>query len=38
MGDPRFERAVILIVEDGPGGAMGIVINKLIGEQLVDFH
>ena len=33
MGDPRFEHAVILIIQDGPAGAMGIVINKLIGEQ-----
>lgn len=33
IGDPRFERTVILIVEDGPGGAVGIVINKPIGEQ-----
>ncbi len=33
MGDPRFDRAVILIVQDGPGGAIGIVINKPIGEQ-----
>ncbi len=33
IGDPRFERAVILIVQDGPGGAVGIVINKPIGEQ-----
>ncbi len=33
LGDPRFERAVILIVEDGPDGAVGIVINKPIGEQ-----
>ena len=33
MGDPRFERAVILIVKHSPGGAVGIVINKPIGEQ-----
>ncbi len=33
IGDPRFERTVILIVEDGPGGAIGVVINKPIGEQ-----
>jgi putative transcriptional regulator len=33
MGDPRFERTVILIVEQGPDGTLGIVINKPIGEQ-----
>jgi putative transcriptional regulator len=33
IGDPRFERTVILIVEDGPDGAVGIVINKPIGDQ-----
>ena len=32
MGDPRFERTVILIVKHGPGGAIGIVINKPIGD------
>ena len=33
VGNPRFERTVILIVEQGPDGALGIVINKPIGEQ-----
>ena len=33
VGDPRFERTVILIVEQGPDGALGIVVNKPIGEQ-----
>ena len=33
MGDPSFKRTVILIVQHGPGGAFGIVINKPIGEQ-----
>ena len=33
IGDPRFEHSVILVVEDGPGGAVGIVINKPIGDQ-----
>jgi putative transcriptional regulator len=33
MGDPRFERTVILIVGDRPDGAVGIVINEPIGEQ-----
>jgi putative transcriptional regulator len=33
MADPRFERAVILLVRHGPDGAFGIVINKPVGEQ-----
>jgi putative transcriptional regulator len=33
MGDPRFARAVILIVQHGPGGAFGIVVNNPIGER-----
>ena len=33
MGDPRFKSTVILIVEHGPGGAIGIVINNPVGEQ-----
>ena len=35
MGDPHFEGAVILIVQHGPGGAVGIVINKPIGETSI---
>ena len=33
MGDPRFAHTVILIVEHSPSGALGLVINKPIGEQ-----
>ena len=33
MGDPRFERTVILIVEDDATGALGIVVNRPVGEQ-----
>jgi putative transcriptional regulator len=32
MEDPRFARTVILIVQHSPSGAVGIVINKPIGE------
>ena len=35
MGDPQFERAVILIVKYDPSGAVGIVINKPIGETSI---
>lgn len=30
MGDPRFERTVILMCAHSPQGAMGLVVNKLI--------
>jgi putative transcriptional regulator len=33
MRDPRFEHAVILMVRHGQDGAMGIVINRPLGEQ-----
>jgi putative transcriptional regulator len=33
MGDPLFERTVILMVQDDPTGAVGIVINRPIGER-----
>jgi putative transcriptional regulator len=35
MGDPHFERTVILIVQNSPSGAVGIVINKPIGETSI---
>ena len=35
MGDPRFERTVILIIQHSPSGALGIVINKPIGETSI---
>ena len=33
MGDPRFDRAVILMMRHGADGALGIVINKPLGER-----
>jgi putative transcriptional regulator len=32
MADPRFAHAVIYICSHGPGGAMGLVVNRLFGE------
>jgi len=33
MADPRFDRAVILMMRHGADGALGIVINKPLGER-----
>ena len=33
MGDPRFDRTVILMVAHDQNGAFGIVVNRLIGER-----
>jgi putative transcriptional regulator len=35
IGDPHFARTVILIVQHSPSSALGIVINKPIGETSV---
>lgn len=35
MGDPRFDRAVIVMLEHGSEGAMGIVVNKPL--DAIDF-
>ena len=32
MGDPRFKRTVIYIVQHDTGGAMGLIINRAIGK------
>ena len=31
MGDPRFAGAVIYMVDHGPDGAMGVVVNRTLG-------
>jgi len=33
IGDPRFSRAVILMVQHGKDGALGITINRPLGER-----
>ena len=33
MGDPRFQRTVILLVEHNQRGALGIVVNRPVGER-----
>jgi putative transcriptional regulator len=33
MDDPRFAGTVILIVQHGPGGAFGIVVNRPVGDE-----
>jgi putative transcriptional regulator len=33
MGDPRFDHAVILMVRHGEDGALGIVVNRPLGER-----
>ncbi len=33
MGDPRFAQTVILIVQHGAEGAMGLVVNHPVGDQ-----
>ena len=35
MGDPRFERTVILMAGHDPNGAFGFVINRPVGERAV---
>lgn len=32
MGDPRFEKSVVLICAHSPDGAMGLIINKLMDD------
>jgi putative transcriptional regulator len=36
MADPRFTHAVIYICSHSPGGAMGLVVNRMFGDA--DFH
>ena len=35
MGDPRFHKSVIYILEHDSAGAMGLIVNKVIGELQV---
>ena len=36
MSDPRFQQTVILMVQHNKGGALGIVINRPVGERSLD--
>jgi putative transcriptional regulator len=36
LGDPNFHRSVVLIIEHGEGGAMGLVINRAASLSLGD--
>jgi putative transcriptional regulator len=36
MGDPNFDRAVILMVEHNDGGALGLVLNRQIDTRVED--
>jgi putative transcriptional regulator len=33
MGDPRFDHTVILVVRHSPSGALGLVINRPLGDR-----
>jgi putative transcriptional regulator len=33
MGDPRFDHSVILVVRHSPSGALGLVINRPLGDR-----
>src|SRR5450432_3652239 len=33
LRDPRFDHTVILMVRHSPGGALGIVVNRPLGER-----
>ena len=36
LGDPNFHRSVVLIIEHGDGGAMGLVVNRISNLTLKD--
>ncbi|MEL7088464.1 MAG: YqgE/AlgH family protein [Planctomycetota bacterium] len=36
MGDPNFEHSVILMVQHGPEGAMGLVLNRPTGTRVAE--
>lgn len=42
LGDPNFDRTVVLVIEHSPEGALGLVLNRptdlLVGEALPTWH
>src|SRR5436309_5768422 len=36
LGDPNFDRTVVLLIEHGPQGALGVVLNRPGSTEVVD--